>query len=382
MLGFFKTFAEKCAKARQAVTRSVAAVFSKPSLSADDWESLEKSLYEADFGVDATEYLLKRIREASKANKEIGGLALLRKILTELLRGSEGNPLLLDESTAPVSPKVGSLPATKRGREHSSEEKGNASFWTLEHTTDPLKNDAAPHISNPFETKEKHSSNKNTYSALPESSNIEAVGLQVVLLLGINGAGKTTTAAKLAHYWQKNGRRVLLGSCDTFRAAADQQLKTWAERLHLDCIGSQQRADAASVAYDVCQAGLHRGYQNVILDTAGRLHTKTSLTEELKKMVRVLKKCHPSFPQHRWLVIDGSLGTNSLQQAQLFHEAVGLTGLIVTKLDGTSKGGALVGIFKTLHIPIYFVGLGEKPEDLQPFSISSYVEALLGGEPQ
>ena len=200
----------------------------------------------------------------------------------------------------------------------------------------------------------------------------------VILLLGINGAGKTTTAAKLAHFFEKNNQRTLLGSCDTFRAAADQQLKTWAERLNLDCIGSQQRADAASVAYDVCQAGLHRGYQRVILDTAGRLHTKTSLTEELKKMIRVLHKCHPSFPQHRWLVIDGSLGTNSLQQAKLFHEAVGLTGFIVTKLDGTSKGGALVGIYRTLHVPIYFVGLGEKAEDLQPFSVTSYVGALVG----
>ena len=202
--------------------------------------------------------------------------------------------------------------------------------------------------------------------------------LQIALLLGVNGAGKTTTAAKVAHYLQQTGSKVLLGSCDTFRAAADQQLKTWAERLQLNCIGSHQGADAAAVGFDACQAGLHRGYQWVLLDTAGRLHNKSTLTEELKKMVRVLHKCKSEFPQHRWLVVDGSLGINSIAQAKLFHEAVGLTGIIITKLDGTSKGGALVGIFDALHIPIYFVGLGEQPEDLQPFSTENYIQAIIG----
>lgn len=204
---------------------------------------------------------------------------------------------------------------------------------------------------------------------------------QVVMLLGVNGAGKTTTAAKIAHYWKQQNHKVLLGSCDTFRAAANQQLKSWADRLQLDCIGSQQGADAAAVAFDVCQAGLHRGYERIILDTAGRLHNKSALLEEIKKMVRVLQKCNPAFPQHRWLVIDGSLGTNSLQQAQVFNEAIPLTGLIVTKLDGTSKGGTLVSIFNTLHIPIYFVGLGEQAEDLQPFSLNAYIEGLLTQTP-
>lgn len=377
MLGFFKTFAEKCAKVRQSITRSIVAVFSKPSLSADDRQSLERSLYEADFGVDTVEYVLKRVEEASKTNKNADGIELLRQILTELLQGSEGNPLLLpsDAVTACTSSKID---GTVENKEHENtfenEVSSPAPFeWQTINGTSRLNTPFTP-------TNNSSPSNKNT--SLPPSTppDTQAIDLQVILLLGINGAGKTTTAAKLAHFFEKNNRHTLLGSCDTFRAAADQQLKTWAERLNLDCIGSQQRADAASVAYDVCQAGLHRGYQRVILDTAGRLHTKTSLTEELKKMVRVLHKCHPSFPQHRWLVIDGSLGTNSLQQAKLFHEAVGLTGLIVTKLDGTSKGGALVGIYQTLHVPIYFVGLGEKAEDLQPFSITSYVEALVGGE--
>ena len=202
--------------------------------------------------------------------------------------------------------------------------------------------------------------------------------LQVILMLGVNGAGKTTTVAKLAHQLQTNGDKVLLGSCDTFRAAADQQLKTWAERLQLDCVGSHQGADAAAVAFDACQAGMHRGCRWLLLDTAGRLHNKVGLLEELKKMLRVMKKCDERFPQHRWLIVDGSLGTNSIMQAKLFHEAVGLTGLIVTKLDGTSKGGALVGIYDALKVPIYYVGLGEKPEDLRPFSTEAYIDAVIG----
>ena len=378
MLGFFKTFAEKCAKVRQNITRSVVAVFSKPSLSADDRQSLERSLYEADFGVDTVEYIMKRVTEASKANKTVDGTALLRQILTELLQGSEGNPSLVPSDTVAAD-----TPSNMSGSVESKKYCGNTSEGQVSHPSvlERQTTDGASRSNTPFaSTNDSPSSDKNT--SLPQSMppNTQAVDLQVILLLGINGAGKTTTAAKLAHFFEKNKQHTLLGSCDTFRAAADQQLKTWAERLHLDCIGSQQRADAASVAYDVCKAGLHRGYQRVILDTAGRLHTKTSLTEELKKMVRVLHKYHPLFPQHRWLVIDGSLGTNSLQQAKSFHEAVGLTGLIITKLDGTSKGGALVGIYQTLHVPIYFVGLGEKAEDLQPFSATSYVEALIGGE--
>lgn len=378
MLGFFKTFAEKCAKVRLSITRSIVAVFSKPSLSADDRQLLERSLYEADFGVDTVEYIMKRVTEASKPNKTVDGTALLRQILTELLQGSEGNPLLLPSGTV-----ITDTPSNMSGTIGSKEYRNNFSEGQVlcSPVFERQTANGTSRLNTPFtSTNDSPSSDKNT--SLPQSvpPNTQAIDLQVILLLGINGAGKTTTAAKLAHFFEKNNRHTLLGSCDTFRAAADQQLKTWAERLNLDCIGSQQRADAASVAYDVCQAGLHRGYQRVILDTAGRLHTKTSLTEELKKMVRVLHKCHPLFPQHRWLVIDGSLGINSLQQAKLFHEAVGLTGLIVTKLDGTSKGGALVGIYQTLHVPIYFVGLGEKAEDLQPFSVISYVEALVGGE--
>ncbi len=203
---------------------------------------------------------------------------------------------------------------------------------------------------------------------------------EVICLVGVNGSGKTTTAAKLASYYQKQGRKVVLGACDTFRAAANEQLKSWAARLEVEIVASQHGADAAAVAYDAWQAAAKRGQDLVVLDTAGRLHTKHNLMEELKKIRRVLQKHDPAAPRHRWLVLDGSLGSNSLEQARVFHQAFDLTGLVITKLDGTSRGGALVGIHRELKLPIHFVGLGEQPDDLQPFSVENFSDALFGVE--
>jgi fused signal recognition particle receptor len=202
----------------------------------------------------------------------------------------------------------------------------------------------------------------------------------VIAMIGVNGSGKTTTAAKLAWRLKQDGKSVTLAACDTFRAAAVEQLKSWATRLELDIVASHTGADAAAVAYDAWQAAKARGRDYLIVDTAGRLHTKTNLMEELAKIRRVLQKNDATAPQHRWLVVDGSLGTNSIEQAKVFHQSFGLTGLVVTKLDGTSRGGALVGIYRQLKIPIYFLGLGEQPEDLQPFSVENYVKAVFGLE--
>lgn len=202
----------------------------------------------------------------------------------------------------------------------------------------------------------------------------------VVALIGVNGSGKTTTSAKLAWRLKEDGRSVILAACDTFRAAAVEQLKTWASRLDLEIIASHTGADAAAVAFDAWQAAKSRGRDYLIVDTAGRLHTKSNLMEELAKIRRVLQKNDPAAPQHRWLVVDGSLGSNSIEQARVFHQSFGLTGLVVTKLDGTSRGGALVGIYRQLKVPIYFIGLGEKAEDLQPFNVESYVKAIFGLE--
>ena len=202
----------------------------------------------------------------------------------------------------------------------------------------------------------------------------------VIAMIGVNGSGKTTTAAKLAWKLRQDGKTVTLAACDTFRAAAVEQLKSWATRLDLHIVASHTGADAAAVAFDAWRAAKSRGSDYLIVDTAGRLHTKSNLMEELAKIRRVLQKNDPSAPQHRWLVVDGSLGSNSIEQARVFHQSFGLTGLVVTKLDGTSRGGALVGIFRQLKIPIYFLGLGEQPEDLQPFGVENYAKAVFGLE--
>lgn len=202
----------------------------------------------------------------------------------------------------------------------------------------------------------------------------------VIVLIGVNGSGKTTTAAKLGWRLKQDGGTVLLAACDTFRAAAIDQLRSWATRLSLELVSNKPGADPAAVAFDAVQAARSRGRDWVIIDTAGRLHTKDNLMAELSKIRRVVAKIDPTAPHHSWLVVDGSLGGNSIEQARAFHKSFGLTGLIVTKLDGTSRGGALVAIWRELKIPIVFVGLGEGPEDLQVFSAENYAAAVFGLE--
>ena len=202
----------------------------------------------------------------------------------------------------------------------------------------------------------------------------------VIVLLGVNGSGKTTTTAKLAWKLKQEGKTVVVAACDTFRAAAVEQLKTWAQRLDLEIVVSHTGADSAAVAFDALQAAKSRGRDYLIVDTAGRLHNKSNLMEELAKIKRVLAKLDPSAPHESWLVVDGSLGSNSIEQAKAFHKTFGLTGLVITKLDGTSRGGAIVGIWRELKLPIYFVGLGEQKEDLQPYSVENYARAVFGLE--
>ena len=212
----------------------------------------------------------------------------------------------------------------------------------------------------------------------PRSATSDTSNPVVIAMIGVNGSGKTTTTAKLAWMLKQDGKSVIVAACDTFRAAAVEQLKSWATRLDLEIIASHTGADAAAVAFDAWQAAKARSHNYLIVDTAGRLHTKSHLMEELAKIRRVLQKHESEAPQHRWLVVDGSLGSNSIEQARVFHKQFGLTGLVVTKLDGTSRGGAIVGIWRELKLPIYFVGLGEQPEDLQPFSIENYAKAVFG----
>ena len=201
-------------------------------------------------------------------------------------------------------------------------------------------------------------------------------GLTVVSIVGVNGTGKTTTSAKLAHWTQSQNKTALLAACDTFRAAAIEQIKLWGQRLKVEVVASAYGADAAAVAHDAITAARSRKADYVFIDTAGRLHTKHNLMQELQKLHRVIGKQLPGAPHEVLLVLDATTGMNALNQAREFNKAVPLTGLVVTKLDGTSKGGMVVAIQKELGLPIKFIGLGEQADDLQPFDAKQFAEAL------
>lgn len=202
----------------------------------------------------------------------------------------------------------------------------------------------------------------------------------VILVVGVNGVGKTTTIGKLAHQYRTAGYSVLIGAADTFRAAANEQLEIWARRAGVEIIQQARGADPAAVAYDTLSSALSKRADVVIIDTAGRLHTKVNLMEELKKIKKVLQKRQEGAPHEVLLVLDAGTGQNGLQQARQFSESVGVTGLVLTKLDGTAKGGIVLAISNTLKIPVRFIGVGEQLDDLQPFDGRAFVDALFDKE--
>lgn len=330
MFGLFKKFKDGLAKTVSIIAQKTHGLFGGRKIDAASLDELEEALYTADFGVETTEEILAEIKQAYSQDKNLQGRQAAEigaAVLQRVLAGSEG---VLEIAAGAGAPGPGAAsPAT-----------------------------------------------------IPASGSVVPVEKQpiVIAMIGVNGSGKTTSAAKLAWKLKQEGSTVMLAACDTFRAAAVEQLKSWATRLELDIVASHTGADSAAVAFDAWRAAKSRGQDYLIVDTAGRLHTKGNLMEELAKIRRVLQKNDPAAPQHRWLVVDGSLGVNSIEQARVFHQSFGLTGLVVTKLDGTSRGGALVGIYRQLKIPIYFLGLGEQPEDLQPFSVENYAKAVFGLE--
>jgi fused signal recognition particle receptor len=206
----------------------------------------------------------------------------------------------------------------------------------------------------------------------------EGAGPTVVLLVGVNGTGKTTTAAKLARRLQKEGRKPLLAAADTYRAGAIQQLQIWAERIGAPYVAGAPGGDPAAVAFDAIDAARSRGADTVIVDTAGRLHTQEGLMDELRKVVRVVSRRVPGAPHETLLVLDGTVGQNAIQQGKLFGEAVQPTGIVVTKLDGSARGGAVVALRRELDLPIRFVGLGETIDDLEPFDPERFAANLVG----
>jgi len=213
-------------------------------------------------------------------------------------------------------------------------------------------------------------------SARQELLNFSSIKPFVIMVIGVNGSGKTTTIAKLAYQLQSQGKSVLLAAADTFRAAGIEQLEVWAKRLGCEMVKQKKGADPSAVAYDAIHAALARKVDVLIVDTAGRLHTKVNLMEELKKIKRIMGREYQGAPQEILLVLDSTTGQNAIAQTRMFQEAVGCTGIVLTKLDGSAKGGVIVGISNEFKIPIRFIGIGEKMEDLREFNAQEFVEAL------
>jgi fused signal recognition particle receptor len=323
MFGFFTKVRAKVESTKNKLTSTFKSIFQGKKLDQNSIDQMEALLYSADIGVETTENMITAIKVAYKNNPQMQGQevgTICKNVLFDVLRGAGRLPETLFANGGQI--------------QRTSLEKGGGNS---QESTIPL----------------------------------------VICLIGTNGSGKTTTTAKLAGFFTKNGQSVIIGACDTFRAAANEQIKIWAERLHFDLVESQQGADPASVAFDTCQAAVSRGKNVAILDTAGRLHNKSNLMAELVKLKKVIRKINPIFPQHLWLVADAHLGTNTITSAKKFHEELGLTGMVITKLDGSSRGGAIVGIYEKLSIPVYFMGIGEGPDDLVPFVVEDYVHALM-----
>jgi fused signal recognition particle receptor len=332
MFDLFKKLKDSLVRTRETLTEGVRQVLSgfRPL---DDalFEDLEEVLIGADVGVATTEKLLERVRARAKSTgvRDSSGVeALLRAEVEAMLSGGATGGAT--GSAAAASGASGS--AATRG--------GAASTAT---------------------------------ASMPTS---EAERPRVVIVIGVNGVGKTTSIGKLAHRWKSDGRRVLIAASDTFRAAASEQLSVWAERAGVDIVRSTSGADPAAVAYDGLTAAISRGADVLIVDTAGRLQTKLHLMEELKKIGRVLSRQMPGAPHEVLLVLDASTGQNAVVQAREFGLAVGVTGLVLTKLDGTAKGGVVLAIADQLGLPVRWIGVGEGIEDLAEFDPAQFAAAL------
>lgn len=298
-------------------------------------------------------------RDKVGLNRFFSGLKKTRQAITERISGILGRGMALDEETlerleeALILADVGASAAPKIIEELKKSQYGE----------DPQRA-----LANIIAQRFKR----------PEGTNMPIAGPRVVLIVGVNGSGKTTTIAKLAKRTIAAGGKVMMAAADTFRAAAGEQLEIWALRVGAELIRQMSGSDPAAVAFDAVKAALARNFDLVLIDTAGRLQTKTNLMEELKKIKRVIGKAMPDAPHEVLLVMDATTGQNGLSQIELFNNAIGISGIVMTKLDGTAKGGVLVAAAEKYGIPIKYVGLGEKADDLVDFDAQAFAEALVG----
>jgi len=302
------------------------------TLDEDTLDAIEELLITADMGVQSSVRITRNIE--SRLRQE-GGEATLESVLA-VIRADVIK--ILDEAKPKVHPPTWDDALEEGGKKKKKKRKGKA--------------DTTAEVTGP-----------------------DTADVRVIFVVGVNGTGKTTSIAKLAHLYQQQGRKVLLAAGDTFRAAAVEQLQVWADRIGAPCITQGQNADPAAVTYDAINAAVARGCDTVIVDTAGRLHTKSNLMDELAKVARVIRKRTGRDPE-TLLVVDGNTGQNGLQQARVFAETIPVEGLILTKLDGTAKGGIVVAIAETLGLPVQYVGMGETVDDIAEFDSNAFCDAL------
>jgi fused signal recognition particle receptor len=311
---------------------------------------------------------LKKFAQAS-LDKLKGGLVKTRDVfvggLRSLLRGRKLDQSLLNELEQRLILSDLGVKATARIMLDLNQAWRDQKIDSGDQVLDFLKNEMKTYW--PAESRELH--------VAPLGPNGEKVPT-VILITGINGVGKTTSIAKLGQYLKEQGKTVLVAACDTFRAAAVEQLSIWAQRIDVPIVKHQMGSDPGAVAFDACEAALKRGIDVLIVDTAGRLHTQDHLMRELTKIRRVIEKRIPNAPHEVLLVLDATTGQNAIRQAEEFLKAVQVTGIFLAKLDGTAKGGIVIAIRHQLNLPVKFVGIGEKPADIEPFDPESFVEAL------
>ncbi len=330
--GAFNRFRKGLSKTREGFVGRMQSIFGgKVRLDEDTLDQIEELLISADMGVQSAVAITRNIE---KRLKEEGGEATLDSVLEVI---SKDVRRILTTAQPKLEPLTWDQPDQTRGK-----------------------------------NKKK---NRKRQEPGAEPGPAGAAGLEVIFVVGVNGTGKTTSIAKLAHMLQAEGRKVMLAAGDTFRAAAVQQLQIWADRLGVDCIAQGQGADPAAVVFDALSAAQARGCDVLIVDTAGRLHTKSNLMDELGKVARVIRKQTGRDPE-TLLVVDGNTGQNGLSQARVFAETIPVQGLVLTKLDGTAKGGIVVAIAETLGLPVRYVGMGEKVEDFAVFDAEQFTDAL------
>lgn len=312
---------------------------SKPVLGANELDEVEEILYTSDLGPQTVQRLLEAVTARVKEEGKTGFEAVRQALKVEMLS-------IFDQSEEGVTPN-GSATSNGNGAN------GHADSHEAVHQGSQPYLEGLTHLQ--------------LWNHKPA----------VLMIVGVNGAGKTTTIGKLARKIAQSGRKVLVAAGDTFRAAAGEQLKTWTERAQVEIFHPANTSDPSAVAFDACQVAQTKGLDVVIIDTAGRLHTQKNLMEELKKMKRVIDKQIPGAPHEILLVLDANSGQNALIQAREFHQALSVTGVVLTKLDGTAKGGVAIGLAHELKIPIKLIGVGEKIEDLRPFSAREFVESII-----